>query len=68
VDIWCEEPAQVWVTAGAVLAACGHREEARRAYAAGAAWVRGRASQWTDEAARSAWTDQQPLHAGLLSS
>jgi DNA-binding SARP family transcriptional activator len=68
VDIWCEEPAQVWVTAGAVLAACGHREEARQARAAGAAWVRGCAAQWTDEAARRAWTDQQPLHAALLSS
>lgn len=68
VDIWCEEPAQVWVTAGTVLAACGHREEARRAHAAGAAWVRGCTSQWTDEAARHAWTDGQPLHAALLSS
>ena len=68
VDMWCEEPAQVWVTAHAVLAACGHAEEARQAQAAGAAWVRGCAGQWTDEDARRAWLERQPLHAALLAS
>jgi DNA-binding SARP family transcriptional activator len=66
VDLWCEEPAQVWVTAHDVLAACGHAEEAQQAKAAGAAWVRARAAQWTDPAARTAWLEGQPLHRALL--
>jgi hypothetical protein len=68
VDLWCEEPARVWVTAHAVLASCGHGEEARQAKAAGAAWVRGCAGQWPDEDARRAWLEGQPLHAALLTS
>ena len=68
VDLWCEEPAQVWVTAQAVLAACGQREEALQAKAAGAAWVRGCAGQWADGDGRRAWFESQPLHAVLLSS
>ena len=66
-DVWCEEPAQVWVTAHAVLAACGHEEQALQAKAAGAAWVRGCASQWVDQDARRAWLGGQPLHRALLS-
>ncbi len=66
VDLWCEEPAQVWVTAHEVLRACGHAAEAQRAKAEGAAWVRERAGQWDDDAERRAWLEDQPLHQSLL--
>jgi hypothetical protein len=68
VDIWCEEPARVWWTAHAVLAACGQRQEAQQAKAAGAAWVRRCAGQWAGEDARHAWLSGQPLHRALLSA
>jgi hypothetical protein len=67
VDMWCEEPAQVWVTAHDVLQACGHAAQARQAKAAGAAWVRKCAEQWADDDARRAWLEGQPLHRALLS-
>ncbi len=66
VDLWCEEPAQVWVTAHEVLAECGQRDEARQAKAAGAAWVRDRAGDWDDDTERRAWLEGQPLHRALL--
>jgi len=65
-DLWCEEPAQVWVTAHAVLQGCGHATEAGEAKRTGATWVRERAAQWTDVAAREAWLEGQPLHRALL--
>jgi DNA-binding SARP family transcriptional activator len=68
VDLWCEEAAQVWVTAHAVLAACGDEAQARQAKSAGAAWVRERAGQWTNEAERVAWLAGQPLHHSLLAA
>jgi hypothetical protein len=68
VDLWCEEPAQVWVTAHAVLMACGHEAEAQQAKSAGAAWVRECARQWTIGADRLAWLTAQPLHRSLLSA
>ncbi|MGE5665707.1 MAG: AAA family ATPase, partial [Betaproteobacteria bacterium] len=65
-DLWCEEPAQVWVTAHAVLQGCGHADEAAEAKRHGAAWVRERAAQWADAAERAAWLEGQPLHRALL--
>jgi hypothetical protein len=67
VDLWCEEPAQVWVTAHAVFAGCGHTAEAQQAKASGAAWVRAVGTQWTDDEARRAWFEGQPLNRQLLS-
>lgn len=66
VDLWCEEPAQVWVTAHAVFAGCGHTAEAQQAKASGAAWVRAVGAQWTDDEARRAWFEGQPLNRQLL--
>jgi DNA-binding SARP family transcriptional activator len=68
VDLWCEEPAQVWVTAHEVFEGCGLQAEAAQAKAAGAAWVRRMAAQWTDEGERGAWFNDQPLHRALLST
>ena len=65
-DLWCEEPAQVWVTAHAVLQGCGHADEAAEAKRHGAAWVRERAAQWADAAERAAWLEGQRLHRALL--
>jgi DNA-binding SARP family transcriptional activator len=68
VDLWCEEPAQVWATAHEVLMACGHAAEARQAKSEGAAWVRERAAEWADDAERTAWLQGQPLHRALLAA
>jgi len=68
VDLWCEEPAQVWVAAHDVLSACGCVVEAQQAKRDGAAWVRECAGQWANDAERLAWLAGQPLHRHLLSA
>jgi hypothetical protein len=56
------------VTAHEVFEGCGLQAEAAQAKAAGAAWVRRMAAQWTDEGERGAWFNDQPLHRALLST
>jgi DNA-binding SARP family transcriptional activator len=66
VDLWCEEPADLWCSAHEVLAACGRPDEARAVLQRGAAWVQAGSAQWADAAARSAWCAGHPRHRWLL--
>ena len=66
VDPWCDETAAIWRDAAQVLAACGRRDEARAAAAAGAQWVRQAAAGLVEEADRRAWCEGHAVHRELL--
>jgi tetratricopeptide (TPR) repeat protein len=66
VDPWVDEPAQVWLEAGAALRAAGAVDEAKAAFAAGRAWVEQAAATLESDDDRRAWREGNPVHRALL--